>query len=109
VFRRTGTDRTPEEIAATATTPVQEIINKGLLPVPSTLTKAGKAKATPQGTPTPVATTAGPLGMGTGRYAGKPAKPCATCGTTIYGNVTICAPCWKAHKGARQTPTAVVA
>jgi hypothetical protein len=107
-FRHTGTDLTPAEVTTLGTSQAQEIISKGLLTATSTL-KKGKAKVAPQSTPTPATTPAGPLGMGTGRFAGKPAKPCATCGTTIYGNVTICAPCWKAAKTARQTKTEVVA
>jgi hypothetical protein len=36
------------------------------------------------------------------RYVGKPAKPCADCGVTIYGTtVTRCVPCWKKRQAAR--------
>src|SRR2546429_6923461 len=43
-FRATGTDRPLEEVAATDTTPAQEIISKGLLQATLTLKAKGKAQ-----------------------------------------------------------------
>ena len=57
----------------------------------------------PQVEPPPVDSVPAPAGVPK-RYAGKPAKPCKDCGTTIYGKtVERCVPCWKIVVAAKKT------
>jgi hypothetical protein len=129
-FRKTGTDRTPAELAATKGVPVEDILHKGLLrgtetqatPRPSiveaivskgvevvkeTLARQPGAFTTPQTTLAPTtARAARPRAAraSTPRAQGdKPAHTCA-CGTVFYGNSVSsqCYGCWKKEQAAKK-------
>jgi hypothetical protein len=133
-FRKTGTDRTPAELAATKGVPVEEILHKGLLrgtdaqatPRPSiveaivakgvqvvkeTLAKQPRAFTASQTTVAPTtARTARPKAARTStpRAQGdKPAHTCA-CGTVFYGNSVSsqCYGCWKKEQAAKKATRA---
>jgi hypothetical protein len=123
-FRKTGTDRTPAELAATKGVPVEDILHKGLLrgtatqatPRPSiveaivskgvevvkeTLARQPGAFTAPQTTVAP--TTARAARANTPRAQGdKPAHTCA-CGTVFYGHSVSnqCYGCWKKEQAAK--------
>jgi hypothetical protein len=136
-FRKTGTDRTPAELAATKGVPVEEILHKGLLrgtetqatPRPSiveaivskgvevvkeTLARQPGAFTASQTAvaPTP-ARAARPKAAraSTPRVQGdKPAHTCA-CGTIFYGNSVSsqCYGCWKKEQAANKAAKATAA